>query len=118
LLLQRDHATLKPPKAGDRFQVFYANAISPLPNEAFLSYVYFEAKFRHKDYDFRVSYGWRLLKVSTNAGFAIGSPGVPRVVYASDQIRAIRVIAYEFYQFHYISIWLKMDRNSEAKGYS
>jgi hypothetical protein len=31
---------------------------------------------------------WRLSEISTNVGFAIGSPGTPRDVCASDQIRA------------------------------
>jgi hypothetical protein len=33
------------------------------------------------------------LEMSTNAGFAIGSPGAPRVVYASDQIRTAWILA-------------------------
>jgi len=49
---------------------------------------------------------WRLLKVSTNAGFAIDSPGVPRIVCASDQIRALRVIASNVYLNHYILLFV------------
>jgi len=41
-------------------------------------------------------------KVSTNAGFAIGSPDAPRVVYASDQIRAAWVVTHNVYHNHYI----------------
>lgn len=79
-------------KADNHLQLFCANAISPSTNEAYLTYVYFGPMFRQKIYYFSRS-DWRLLKVSTNAGFAIDSPGVPRIVCASDQIRILWVIA-------------------------
>jgi len=45
--------------------------------------------------------------VSTNAGFAIGSPGTPRVVDASDHIRAAWVVTHNVYLNHYIHLRLE-----------
>ena len=57
---------------------------------------------------------WRLQKVSTNAGFAIGSPDTPRTMYASDQIRVCWVAAYSFYLNHYIYLFVPSSRKPVA----
>ena len=59
---------------------------------------------------------WRLLKVSTNAGFAIDSPGVPRVVRASDHIRALRVIVGNVYHNYYIEFWSQVHNKMVTAG--
>ena len=57
---------------------------------------------------------WRLQSVSTNVGFAIGSPDTPRTTYASDQIRVFRVAAYSSYLIHYIYLFVHPSRKPVA----
>jgi hypothetical protein len=52
--------------------------------------------------------------VSTNAGFAIGSPDALRDVCASDQIRAFRVIAINVDLFDYIEFQSKIRNKTVA----
>jgi hypothetical protein len=78
-------------KADDRPQLFCANAISAVMNRACLSYVDFGSMFRQKSYYFD-KLDWCLLKVSTKFVF-INTPYTPRIVNASDPIRAPWVIA-------------------------
>ena len=58
---------------------------------------------------------WRVLKISTNAGFAIGSPGAPHHVYASDQIRAAWVVAAKIACLYYICMFINQGNKSVSK---